>query len=275
MISTLRKQLSRMRTELDALRTVTTKNPTLEAIEADPAEILRAAGMAADPWQATLLRSVDSRILMLCSRQAGKSQTAAALALRAALLEAPALVLLLSPSQRQSGELFRAKLLPTWRALGSPFRGQAPTQLSLELTNGSRIVSLPGQEETIRCFSGVRMLVIDEAARVPDDLYRAVRPMLAVSRGRLVCLSSAYAKAGWFYETWTGDEAWHRVKITADQCPRITPEFLAEERQALGARWFNMEYMGEFGELVDAVFSTGDIEAAMRDDVAPLFGSET
>lgn len=228
--------------------------------------------MTADPWQATLLRSVDSRILMLCSRQAGKSQTAAALALRAALLEAPALVLLLSPSQRQSGELFRAKLLPTWRALGSPFRGQAPTQLSLELTNGSRIVSLPGQEETIRCFSGVRMLVIDEAARVPDDLYRAVRPMLAVSRGRLVCLSSAYAKAGWFYETWTGDEAWHRVKITADQCPRITPEFLAEERQALGARWFNMEYMGEFGELVDAVFSTGDIEAAMRDDVKPLFG---
>ena len=115
------------------------------------------------------------------------------------------------------------------------------------------------------------MLVIDEAARVPDDLYRAVRPMLAVSRGRLVCLSSAYAKAGWFYETWTGDEAWHRVKITADQCPRITPEFLAEERQALGARWFNMEYMGEFGELVDAVFSMGDIEAALKDDVEPLF----
>ena len=95
--------------------------------------------------------------------------------------------------------------------------------------------------------------------------------MLAVSRGRLVCLSSAYAKAGWFYETWTGDEAWHRVKITADQCPRITPEFLAEEQQALGARWFNMEYMGEFGELVDAVFSMADIEAAMRDDVQPLF----
>jgi len=260
-----------MRTELDALRTATVRNPTIEAIEADPAEILTRAGMTADPWQEALLRSSDSRVLMLCSRQAGKSQTAAALALRAALLEAPALVLLLSPSQRQSGELFRAKLLPLWRALGSPFRAQAPTQLTLELSNGSRIVSLPGQEETIRCFSGVRMLVIDEAARVPDDLYRAVRPMLAVSRG----LSSAYAKAGWFYETWTGDEAWHRVKITADQCPRITPEFLAEERQALGARWFNMEYMGEFGELVDAVFSTGDIEAAMRDDVAPLFGSET
>jgi len=137
-ISTLRKQLTRMRTELDALRTATVRNPTIEAIEADPAEILRAAGMTADPWQATLLRSVDSRILMLCSRQAGKSQTAAALALRAALLEAPALVLLLSPSQRQSGELFRAKLLPTWRALGSPFRGQADDPRAVGPSGGRR-----------------------------------------------------------------------------------------------------------------------------------------
>src|SRR5262249_2031589 len=144
------------------------------------------------------------------------------LALRSALLEAPALVLLLSPTLRQSGELFRDKLLPLWRALGCPGRDKSPTQLSLELSNGSRIISLPGEEGNIRGYSGVKLLVIDEAARVPDDLYRAVRPMLAVSRGRLVALSSAYAKTGWFYETWTGEEAWHRVKVTALECPRIS-----------------------------------------------------
>jgi hypothetical protein len=208
---------------------------------------------------------------MLCSRQSGKSQTAAALALRAALLEAPALVLLLSPTLRQSGELFRDKVLPLWRALGCPYHGRPPSQLALELSNGSRIISLPGEEGTIRGYSGVRLLAIDEAARVPDSLYFAVRPMLAVSRGRLVCLSSAYAKLGWFYEAWTGTEPWRRVKVTAPDCPRITPAFLDEERRALGARWFAMEYLCEFGDLVDAVFRVEDITAAVSADVRPLF----
>jgi hypothetical protein len=106
----------------------------------------------------------------------------------------------------------------------------------MELANGSRIVSLPGDEQTIRGYSGVALLAIDEAARVPDDLYRAVRPMLAVSGGRLVCLSTPYGKRGWFFETWKGGSGWQRARITADQCPRITPEVLAEEERAIGTR---------------------------------------
>jgi hypothetical protein len=56
----------------------------------------------------------------------------------------------------------------------------------LTLSNGARIIALPGKEETIRGFSGVTLLVIDEAARVLDDLYQACRPMLAVSGGRII-----------------------------------------------------------------------------------------
>jgi hypothetical protein len=208
---------------------------------------------------------------MLCSRQSGKSQTAAALALKAALLEAPALVLLLSPSLRQSGELFRDKFLPLWRAMGGPLGVRPPTQLTLELANGSRVISLPGDEETIRGYSGVRLLVVDEAARVPDSLYRSVRPMLAVSRGRLVCLSTPYGKRGWFFETWHSDEEWERVRIPADQCPRITRKFLEEERAALGERWWRQEYFCSFEEVIDAVFSHEDIMAACSSTVPPLW----
>jgi hypothetical protein len=244
----------------------------LESVRKDPATIFRAAGKTPDQWQADLIRCSDSRVLMLASRQSGKSQTAAALALRSALLEAPALVLLLSPTLRQSGELFRDKVLPLWRALGCPYRDRAPTQLSLELANGSRVISLPGEEGTIRGFSGVKTLVIDEACRVPDSLYFACRPMLAISRGRLICLSSAYAKQGWFYQTYTGDQAWRRVKVTAPDCPRISKEFLREERLALGERWFAMEYLCEWGELVDAVFRQEDIDRAFgNQSVTPLF----
>ena len=109
------------------------------------------------------------------------------------------------------------------------------TQLTIELANGSRIISLPSNEEGIRCYSGVNLLVIDEAARVSDDLYRAVRPMLAVSHGRLIAMSTPFGRRGWYFESWESPRNWRRTKITADQCPRITPEFLAEERQALAS----------------------------------------
>jgi hypothetical protein len=207
---------------------------------------------------------------LLCSRQAGKSQVAAALALRTALLRAGALVLLLSPTLRQSGELFRDKLLPLYNRLDRPVAATSETALTLTMANGSRVVSLPGEEGTVRCYSGVSMLVIDEASRVPDDLYFTVRPMLAVSRGRLVALSTPFGKRGWFYDEWTGTRRWERVKITADQCPRITPEFLAEERLAIGERWYNQEYFCSFEDMIGAVFSAADIAAALTDEIQPL-----
>ena len=110
--------------------------------------------------------------------------------------------------------------------------------MKLELANGSRIISLPGTEATIRGYSGAHLLVIDEAARVPDELYLAVRPMLAVSGGSLICVSSAYAKLGFFYEEYTGSNRWERYKIKATECPRIRPEFLEEERAAMGDLFF-------------------------------------
>jgi hypothetical protein len=103
-----------------------------------------------------------------------------------------------APALRQSSELLR-KVVGFYRALKDeavPVKNESA--LRLELRNGSRIVSLPGDETTIRGYSGVRLLVVDEAVRVPDDLYFSIRPMLAVSGGRLVCLSTPFGKRGFF-----------------------------------------------------------------------------
>ncbi len=188
--------------------------------------------------------------------------------MRTALLQPGSLTLLLSPTLRQSGELFRDKVLRLWRALGSPLAGRPPTQLTLELVNGARVVSLPENEEGVRCYSGVSLLVIDEAARVSDALYRAVRPMLAVSRGRLIGLSTPFGKRGWFHEAWTSAGPWERFKATATDCPRITQEFLAEERAALGERWYRQEYDCSFEEAVGSVFSEADVWYAQTADEA-------
>jgi hypothetical protein len=228
------------------------------------------AGLPPDPWQAELLRAAPRRTLLLCSRQAGKSQTAAALALQAALLEAPALVLLLSPTQRQSGELYKDKVLRLYDGLGRPVAATQQTALTMTLANGSRIVSLPGEESTIRCYSGVRLLIVDEAARVPDDLYRSVRPMLAVSGGRLICLSTPFGKRGFFHDEWHGTNDWRRVRISAEQCPRISREFLEEERAAIGDRWFRQEYLCSFEDTAAALFAYEDLAAAIDPGVKPF-----
>ncbi len=235
---------------------------------------MTAAGMPADPWQTTLLRSDAERILLLCSRQAGKSQTSAALALQAALTMADSLILLLSPTQRQSGELFRDKVMRLYNAVGRPLKATKETELQLTLANGSRIVSLPGDEKTIRGYSGVTLLVVDEAARVDDSLYYAIRPMLAVSKGRLIALTTPFGKRGWFYEEWTSERVWNRVRITAEECPRIGAEFLRQERETLGDRWFAQEYLVSFEDVVGAVFRQEDIDAMLSDDVQPLVPQE-
>jgi hypothetical protein len=211
--------------------------------------------------------------LLLCSRQSGKSTVSAALALQTAMLRSHSLVLLLSPSLRQSAELYR-KCAHLYQSLGKPIAATAESALRVEMANGSRIVSLPGKDDAaIRGFSSPRLVIIDEAARVPDALYLSCRPMLAVSQGKLLALSTPFGRRGWFYEAWHSQENWRRVKITAEQCPRIGADFLKEERQSLGERWYRQEYMCSFEDMVGAVFSWEDIEASMSDDVKPLFSA--
>jgi hypothetical protein len=237
----------------------------------DPVRLAVAAGLEPDPWQAAVLRSSAPRRALLCCRQSGKSMTTAVLGVHTALYEPGSLVLLVSPSLRQSGELFR-KCLQLYRVAGRPVPAEAETALRLELDNGSRIISLPGKDATIRGFSAVRLLVVDEAARVPDDVYHSVRPMLAVSQGRLVLLSTPWGKRGFFWSEYEGGgRAWDRVKVTAHDCPRISPEFLEEERRSLGDARFRSEYLCEFVDTEQSVFASDEVMAALDDTIRPLF----
>jgi hypothetical protein len=233
-----------------------------------PAAFSEHAGIIPDPWQRRLLLSRSKRILVNCSRQSGKSTTIGSLALHTAIYEPQSLVLMLSPSLRQSGELFK-KCLGVYRSLGRPVSAESETALSLTLKNRSRIVSLPGKEGVIRGYSGVKLLLIDEASRVPDDLYKSVRPMLAVSGGSLIAASTPFGTRGWWYDTWRGDEDWERYEVPATECPRITAEFLAEERRTMGEFWFLQEYMCRFQDAQSVAFRQIDIDAALASDYAP------
>ena len=236
------------------------------ALALDPARLAIQAGIEPDDWQARVLRSAAPRLLLDCSRQSGKSTVTALLAVHTAIYEPGALVLLLSPSLRQSQELFK-KCLSVYRTLDRPVPREAESALRLELENGSRIVSLPGKETTIRGYSGVGLLVIDEAARVPDALYYSIRPMLAVSAGRLIALSTPFGTRGWWYEAWRSPEPWERYEVPATDCPRIPPAFLEEERRNMGEWWFEQEYLCRFLDAQTQAFRREDIDRAFDERI--------
>jgi Terminase large subunit, T4likevirus-type, N-terminal len=243
------------------------------AMGLDPVILAREARVEPDPWQAQVLRSSSQRLILNCSRQAGKSTVAAILTAHTVLYEPGAMVLLLSPGLRQSSELFR-KCLGVYHALGKPVDPESETALTLQLENGARIVSLPGTETTVRGYSAVRLLIVDEASRVQDSLYQSIRPMLAVSGGRLLLMSTPFGKRGFFFDEWTsGRPGWERVEIHATECPRISPAFLANEKATMPDVWFRQEYDCEFVDTVDQAFRFDDVMGALDPSVKPLFGA--
>jgi hypothetical protein len=236
----------------------------------DPDEFAASVGLELDDWQSRLLVSTSRKVIMLCSRQAGKSTTAALLALHSAIFDA-GLVLLVSPSQRQSTELFR-KVTDHLRRLPNPPDIASESITRIEFRNGSRIVSLPGSEVSVRGYSAARLVVVDEASRVPDDLMAAVRPILAVAGGRLICLSTPAGRIGWFYNAWTDGVGWERYKVAANDIPRISQEFLDDELRELGPDLFSQEYELAFVDDNSQVFSTELIDRMFsRPDILPLW----
>jgi hypothetical protein len=239
-------------------------------IPTDRVAFARLVGLAPDRWQEGLLHSEAPRVLMNCARQTGKSTAAGVLALHKALTHPGALVLILAPAERQAKELF-SKVASFYHALGHPVPAESYRKLGMQLANGSRIEALPGTEKTIRGFSGAALLIVDEASRVADGLYYAIRPMLAVSGGRLMMLTTPYGKRGVFFEEWTGGEGWERYEVRAEECERIPKTFLEEERRALPAWIFRQEYECSFEDTEDQLFGYELVQSSITDEVTPLF----
>jgi hypothetical protein len=210
---TLSRRVARAKTQLRAIKGVPAPPlpPPMSLVE-----LWRlATGTEPVAWQETVLRSDDRRIILNVARQCGRSSVVAIKALHSALYTPKSLVLLLSRSQRQSGELAK-KLFDVYQATGRRVPPEAESKLALELLNGSRIIALPGGDEgSIRGYSGVRAPIIDEASRCTDVLFVALRPMVATSGGSIILLSTPFGKRGFFYRVWTDAQHWLKIEVRA------------------------------------------------------------
>jgi hypothetical protein len=256
----------------DSLIKIKRKSRAKSALEvADAAEFARIRlGFSPDAKQTEILQASAKRGILNCSRQWGKSTVTAAKAVHRAYTQAGSVILVASPSERQSAEFLR-KAKGMVRKLGIRPRGDGDNAASVLLPNGSRIVGLPGNEATVRGFSAVSLILIDEAARVQDEMYSALRPMLAVGDGDLWLMSTPCGQRGFFYEAWKdGGEDWMRVSVPATECSRITAEFLNKERRNTDSAMFSQEYMCEFTMDGTEVFDRQLIDDAFDGTVTEL-----
>jgi hypothetical protein len=222
-----------------------------------------------DKWQEDVL-SYNGNITIRSGRQVGKSEVIAAKSSQFAIQNPNTTTLIIAASQRQSSLLFekvRANIDRLTDGKESMYK-EEPTLTKILLTNGSKIYSLPAGRTGyfIRGFT-IDMLIADEAAYIPEEVWKAVIPMIAVSKqlrgmGFIILLSTPFGKGGYFYNSFTDDD-FKQFHISSEDCKRIPKEFLRKEKLRLTKAEYMQEYQGEFTDEWNQFFSTELIKKCM------------
>lgn len=240
------------------------------AASLDPVVFAARVGFVAEQWQEDLLRSVERRQIVACARQVGKTHTTAIKVVHRAVYSPDSLVLVVSPTQRQSNEML-TRCRQVFRQAGSPLKLVKDNDGELAFENSSRIVSLPGTDATTRGYSSAALIVVDEGAYLETDVFHGVLPMVG-SDGQLIALSTPAGQSGWFHSLFTTvGNGWQRHRITVHESGQWGERRIAETRALLGSVKFAAECEASFQDTDSQLFSSQSIRAASTSAVAPLF----
>ncbi len=259
-------------------------------------EVLAESKFKPDESQKEFLRATNEEIILCWSRQSGKTTSAAVKLTHRVMTTSGLQVLIISASQRQAGimqsivrqfVLMAQKTVKKWRIVKEFEMHEDPLDdnskmikcnaMALEIGNGSEVISVPAKEDTIVGYSP-DIIAIDEAARVPDAVYYAILPMRAAHPCQLILISTPNGQRGFFYEEWHENRRpWLKRMVTAHDCPRISKEFLTQERNAVPRDIFEQEYECSYlavagslftPEQIASMFTTRPEEQAIADSMA-------
>lgn len=224
-----------------------------------------------DPWQIDLLLAEDKEIIVNASRQSGKSSTLMIKAIHKALSKPRSLSLIVAEQRQSNEDLKKARdiveVLSKW--LTDRFEGKISLGLitdaktTLEFGNGSRVVALPANEK-VRGYSAPNLIIIDEAGYLDDEVFIAVRPMLATGVGQLILASTPKGTERFFYHEWLNPRYRH-FQVEWWKTSHITQEFIEKEK-LLGEAYYRQEYCCEFLDDVSALFTERSLRASIDED---------
>ena len=223
-----------------------------------------------DKWQKEVLEH-EGNITIRSGRQVGKSEVIGAKSCKFADENPGTTTLIIAASQRQSSLIFEKVKANIDRLCETRKKNQylePPTLTKIFLINGSKIYCVPAGRSGyfIRGFT-IDMLIADEAAYIPETVWNAVIPMIAVSRklrgmGHIILLSTPFGKGGYYYNSFTDKDfrSWH---VSSEDCIRIPLDFLKKEKERMTKEQYNQEYRGEFTEDYHQLFPTELIKERM------------
>jgi Terminase large subunit, T4likevirus-type, N-terminal len=216
-------------------------------------------------WQERFLRAErGASIAVLTARQVGKTTAAAVGMAHSAIFYPGSLSVIACPTQNQSAEALR-KVRDMVIKAGADLAIE--NRYSLELTNRSRVLALPGTHESIRGLTVDAWIVADEAAQLDPAIMAALHPMRTQRpNARFAMLSTAWSRTDPFWSVWASkDPSWTRIPATIDVAgDLIAPEVIERARHQLSADDFNREYLGIPGGTQISPFTFKLYEQATR-----------
>ena len=249
-----------------------------------------------DKWQSDVMQHEGS-ITIRAGRQVGKSEVVGRKTTQFALKYPGAKILIIAPAQRQSSHLFSkikqhlGKVSEKLLAAAGGFQKnpkhsarqvlqerrlfeiqngiykETPTKTNIILCNGTEIYCLPAGKtgDYLRCFT-LDLIIADEAAYIPEAVWRAIKPMIAVSKQRglgwTILLSTPFGKGGYFFESFH-DEEFRQFHVSSELCRRIPRDFLQKEKERMSKLEYTQEYLGEFVDEFNQFFPTALIKQRM------------
>lgn len=200
-----------------------------------------------DPWQSQVLET-KGNICLRSGRQVGKSTIISIRVGEYAVKHPKKHVLVIAATERQAFLLFE-KILNYLAENYKPAikKGKdRPTKHIIKLVNGSVIYCLPtgATGYGIRGYT-INLLVADEAAFIPEEVWSAVTPMLATTKGKIILLSTPHGREGYFARCFN-DPNFTKFHISSEDCPRMDKLFLENEKKRMTKREYAQEYLGEF-----------------------------
>jgi len=218
------------------------------------------------PYQEKLLRDSSKRVVSAWGRQTGKTTTNAIKAIHFAYCNPKKLVLIVSPSLRQSMIMFDRIIELINSNPHLPKSIVRKTRTLIQLDDGSKIVALPCSANMLRGYTA-HMIICDEAAFMPETVItQIIFPMLSTTQGNATFLSTPWGRDHFFYKAFMDPNySVHHVK--SSECPTITKQFLDEQRRNMTAEAFQMEYEAQFTEAATSYFSQDLIRACINPEI--------
>lgn len=202
-----------------------------------------------EPWQLDVFNVIkckpkDKTIVVKARRQCGKSILAIVILIFYSLSKKGTCILV-EPTLNQSRRVF--KQLCDMLEGAKVIKSANASLLHVEFVNGSEIMFKSAeQKDSLRGMTASHILIIDEAAFIPDEVFDILFPVVDANKAPILMLSTPLFADGYFYRNFTDKKNIVYDWATYDTSKYLSQEKLNHYRETMPEIRYKTEYLAQF-----------------------------